>query len=154
MTELGQLESHYREFEERQTQVVVISLDDQPTAQVTQAQFPHLVVVADDQRFLSEALGVIHQQSAPDGNDTSAPTTFLVDGKGIVRWLFRPDRFLARLSPAQLLAEIDKVKLPSRKIPEPARTALGATKYLELFSLEPDDHLLLAPRRIATNGIR
>ena len=35
------------------------------------------------------------------------PTTFLVDGSGNVRWLFRPERFLVRLSPAELLAAVD-----------------------------------------------
>jgi hypothetical protein len=34
--------------------------------------------------------------------------TILVGGQGTVRWLFRPGRFLERLSPAQLLAAIDE----------------------------------------------
>jgi hypothetical protein len=44
----------------------------------------------------------------PAGSDTAAPTTFLVDGNGSVRWTFRPDRILTRLSPSELLAAIDK----------------------------------------------
>jgi peroxiredoxin len=87
---------------------VVISLEDQETAKATQADFPHLVVVADEDRKLSEALEVIHRQSAPDGKDTTAPTTFLVDGAGKVRWTFRPERFLVRLTPAELLAAVDE----------------------------------------------
>jgi hypothetical protein len=57
---------------------------------------------------LSEAVDLIHQKSAPNGGDTAAPTTILVDGGGTVRWLFRPDRVFDRLRPAQLLAAIDK----------------------------------------------
>lgn len=108
MIELGQLEKAHAEFEKRKTRVVVISLEDHQDAQRTQADFPHLLVVADTNRKLSEALEVIHDQSAPDGKDTTAPTTFLVDGAGVVRWNFRPERFLVRLTPAEVLAAIDE----------------------------------------------
>src|SRR5262245_29884103 len=108
MTELGQLEAEYREFDKRKARVVVISLEGQETAQATQADFPHLVVVADADRQVAGALDVIHHHSAPDGGDTTAPTTILVDGGGTVRWTFRPDRFLTRLSPAQVLAALDE----------------------------------------------
>jgi hypothetical protein len=46
----------------------------------------------------------------PGGSDTNAPTTFLVDGSGQVRWFFRPKRYISRLSPAALLKEIDRVQ--------------------------------------------
>ena len=108
MSELGQLEAHWQEFETRKVRVVVISVEDRETAKATQADFPHLNVVSDEERKLAEAVAVIHPQSAPNGSDTAAPTTILVDGSGIVRWTFRPDRVLTRLSPSQLLAAIDK----------------------------------------------
>ncbi len=108
MIELGQLEKAHAEFDKRKARVVVISLEDQETAQATQADFPHLVVVADADRKLSEALEVIHRDSAPGGGDTAAPTTILVDGAGTVRWMFRPDSFLVRLTPAEVLAAVDE----------------------------------------------
>jgi peroxiredoxin len=108
MIELGQLEGHWQEFEKRKVRVVVVSIEDQDTARATQADFPHLVVVSDQQRHLAEAVAVIHPGSAPDGGDSAAPTTLLVDGRGTVRWTFRPDRILTRLSPSQLLAAIDR----------------------------------------------
>jgi peroxiredoxin len=108
MSELGQLEANRQEFEKRKVQVVVISVEDQEKAEATQKDFPHLVVVSDADRQLSEAVAVIHPRSALDGGDTSAPTTLLVDGRGIVRWTFRPDRFLTRLRPAEVLAAVDR----------------------------------------------
>lgn len=108
MIELGQLEKQHDEFAKRKTQVVVISIEDQKIAQLTQADFPHLVVVADEGRQLSEAVEVIHRQSNPQGGDTAAPTTLLIDGSGMVRWTFRPDLFLERLGPMQVLAAIDE----------------------------------------------
>ncbi len=108
MTELGQLEASWQEFEKRKVKVVAVSLEDREPAQATQADFPHLVVVSDAGRKLAEALAVIHPGSNPHGGDTAAPTTILVDGGGTVRWVFRPDRVLTRLSPSEVLAAVDR----------------------------------------------
>jgi len=108
MTELGELERHHEEFAQRNTRVVVISLENAEEAKKTQADFPHLVVVADQGKGLSSVADVIHPHSSPDGGDTAAPATLLVDRQGTVRWEFRPSRYLTRLSPDELLAAIDR----------------------------------------------
>jgi len=108
MTELGELEAHYSEFEKRKARVIVVSIEDRVEAQKTQAEFPKLTVVADSDRKLIDAVATLHAESAPDGGDTAAPTTILVDGDGIVRWIFRPDRVFTRLSPARLIAAFDE----------------------------------------------
>jgi peroxiredoxin len=107
MVELGELEKKHDEFEKRLVRVVVISNDEQSIAQKTQHDFPHLVVVSDAQQNMAKALQVIHPGAAQDGSDTNAPTTFLVDGSGTVKWLFRPDRVLVRLSPEEVLEAVD-----------------------------------------------
>jgi peroxiredoxin len=114
MIELGELEAKHDEFEKRKTRVVVVSIEGQETAQATQKDFPHLVVVADANRNLSSALDVVHANSALEGGDTAAPTTVIVDGSGTVRWIFRPDRFFRRLSPAEVLEALDKHMAASR----------------------------------------
>ncbi len=108
MIELGQLEAHWQEFDQRNVRVVVVSVEDPEAARATQADFPHLVVVSDAGKSLAGAVAVIHPGSAPDGGDTAAPTTLLIDGHGLVRWTFRPERILSRLSPAQVLAAVDR----------------------------------------------
>jgi peroxiredoxin len=108
MIELGELEAHHAEFDKRNARVIVVSLEVEKNAQATQSDFPHLVVVADKERGLAKALQVVHRQSAPDGGDTTAPTTLLVDGAGTVRWTFRPDTFFRRLSPAEIVEAFDK----------------------------------------------
>ncbi len=87
--------------------VVVVSNDDVPTSQATQDEYPHLKVVSDSDQNVARAMQVIHPGAAPDGGDTNAPTTFLVDGGGTVRRFLRKDQFLARPSPEELLAAID-----------------------------------------------
>jgi peroxiredoxin len=101
MVELGELEAKIGEFEKRHVRIIAISLDDLENSKATQAKFPHLVVVADFEKSLSEVVQVIQ------GN-ANAPTTILVDGQGVVRWVFRPERFLTRLSPEELLAAVDQ----------------------------------------------
>jgi peroxiredoxin len=108
MIELGQLEAKHEEFEKRQTRVIVVSVEDQEAAKKTQAEFPHLVVVSDKDRGITNALDVIHEKSAMDGSDTSAPATLIIDKSGTIRWTFRPERFFTRLSPAEVVAALDK----------------------------------------------
>jgi peroxiredoxin len=119
MIELGQLERHHEDFTRRGTRVIVISLEGQDDARQTQARFPHLLVLADAGRGLSEVVGLIHTHSAPDGGDTSAPTTILIDRQGIVRWLYRSGAVVARLSPDEVLQAIDlHLPAPQASVPE------------------------------------
>ena len=113
MRELRELETHHQDFASRRLRIIVVSDDDQTTAKKTQADFPHLVVVADHDRNLAKAMEVIHAGANPStGGDTNAPTTFFIDGRGEVRWLFRPKKFIIRLSPGQLLDAVDATHPP------------------------------------------
>ena len=114
MIELGQLEGQWQEFEKRKVQVVVISIEDLAAAKATQAEFPHLTVVTDADRNLINVVNAIHPHSSPDGGDTAAPTTILIDRQGMVRWLFRPERHIVRLTPQELLAAVDERLSASR----------------------------------------
>jgi peroxiredoxin len=66
------------------------------------------VVVADADQSLAKAVEVVHAGAGHHGEDTNAPTTFLVDGTGTVRWFARPERFITRLSPDDVLAAVDE----------------------------------------------
>jgi alkyl hydroperoxide reductase subunit AhpC len=108
MIELGQLERRSEDFARRQTRVIAASLEGTEDAAKTQAENPHLLILADDKRGLSEAAGLIHANSNPHGGgDTSAPTTILVDHDGIVRWIYRSGSVVARLSPDEVLQALD-----------------------------------------------
>src|SRR5262249_20330181 len=108
MIELVQLEKRHDEFPKRNTRVVVASVEGLDDARKTQADFPHLIVLADDGGTLSEAGGLIHPHAGPDGADVDAPTTVLVDRTGTVRWLYRSPGVISRLSPDEVLREIDR----------------------------------------------
>src|SRR4051794_30085786 len=107
MTELIQLERRHEDFPKRNARVIVVSVEGPDDARKTQADFPHLTVLSDEVRDLSEAAGLIHPHAAPDGDDTDVPTTILVDRRGTVRWLYRSPSVIARLSPDDVLRAID-----------------------------------------------
>ena len=107
MIELGQLERRHEDFARRNTRVIAVSVEGPDDARKTQADFPHLTVLSDEGRGLSEAAGLIHPHAAPDGSDADAPTTILVDRHGTVRWLYRSTEVVARLSPEDVLQAID-----------------------------------------------
>jgi peroxiredoxin len=114
MIELGELEAHHEEFAQRHTRVVVASLEGRDKAEKTQKDFPHLVVVADSEHKLISAAEVLHPKVGPGGEDTAAPTTFLIDKQGMVRSLFRPRQVISRLSANEVLAAVD-AELPSAR---------------------------------------
>jgi peroxiredoxin len=109
MIELGQLEKHSEEFARRNTRVIVVSMEGVEDAKQTQERFPHLLVLADQGRGLSEAAKVIDDHNkAQDGSDVNAPTTILVDRHGKVRAVKRPLAVIARLTPEEVLQAVDQ----------------------------------------------
>jgi alkyl hydroperoxide reductase subunit AhpC len=108
MTELVQLERRHEDFGKRNTRVVVASMEGLDDARKTQADFPHLLVLADEKRGLSEAATLIHPHAKPDGGDADVPTTILMDKSGMVRWLYRSPLVIARLSPDEVLQAVDQ----------------------------------------------
>src|SRR5512135_470604 len=108
MTELVQLERRHEDFPKRNSRVIVASVEGLDDARKTQADFPHLTVLSDEARGLSEAAALIHPHAAPDGGDADVPTTILVDRRGIVRWIYRSPSVIERLSPDEVLRALDQ----------------------------------------------
>jgi peroxiredoxin len=106
MIELGQLEKHHADFDGKNIRLVVSSIEGPDDAKETQKQFPHLVVVSDEKRSLSNAVEVMDTNKVP--HESSAPTTLIVDGSGVVRWIYRSGHVMSRLSPSELLAQAEK----------------------------------------------
>lgn len=93
---------------------MVVSMDGPEDSQRTQEECPHLFVLSDSGRGLSEALGIVHAHAAPAGGDADVPTTILIDRTGTVRWLYRSPAVISRLSPDEVLEAVDQ-HLPAAK---------------------------------------
>jgi len=113
MVELGELEARHADFDTRNARIVAVALEDPATVARTQDKFPHLKLAADKDGKLIDVAQVRHARAAPDGGDAAAPTTVLIDRAGVVRWIFRPERYLTRLSPDELLAAVDQHLAPA-----------------------------------------
>ena len=86
-----------------------MSVEGQEDAGQTQAQVPHLLVLADERRGLSDAAELIDPKNkGPNDSTIDAPTTILVDRRGTVRWLYRPGAVITRLSPDEVLQAVDQ----------------------------------------------
>jgi hypothetical protein len=57
---------------------------------------------------IANAMQTVQMDANPHGGDANAPTTFLVDGSGQVRWMFRPSTVFERLPPSRVVAIIDE----------------------------------------------
>lgn len=113
MIELGQLEANHNEFAKRHTRVVAVSVDGLDDSKKTKQDFPHLLVVADSDHSLVDAVQVLHAGAGERGEDVAAPTTILVDKHGVVRALFRPTSVARRLSASEVLEMVDgKLAVP------------------------------------------
>jgi peroxiredoxin len=108
MIELVQLEKRHEDFAKRNVDVVAASVEDPDAAKESAKEFPHLKVVSDPAFGLSRAAGLVHEHGAPDGSDIDMPTTILVNGRGVVRWLYRSPSVVARLSPDDVLSAVDR----------------------------------------------
>jgi peroxiredoxin len=108
LRELGELEKRHADFVKRGLRIVAVSVDDREATELTQRLVPHLTVLGDPDRKMTEAFQAMHPGKGPGGSDIAAPTTFLLDSTGTVRWVFRPERVIVRLSPDELLAAVDE----------------------------------------------
>ncbi len=109
MVELGQLEERHADFDKREVRVLAISQDDLENSKKTQEACPHLQIVSDANASIANALELMDKvHHGPKGEDTNTPTTMVVDGAGTVRWIYRADRFMVRLSPDDLLKAVDQ----------------------------------------------
>jgi peroxiredoxin len=108
MQELGELDKHAADFAGRGVRIVAVSVDDREQTAQTQQRFPNLTILGDPERKMTAAFQAIHEGQRHQGQEIAAPTTFLLDSAGTVRRVIRPERVIVRLTPAELLAEVDQ----------------------------------------------
>ena len=62
--------------------------------------------LADPQGVLLDGLGIRHRGGRNDGVDIAFPTAVLVDGGGVVRWIFLADTYRERARAEEIFAAI------------------------------------------------
>ena len=109
MAELGELEKRAEEISRRGVRIVAVSNDGLEETRATQEDFPSLTILADADLSLARAFRAVHEGvGRGESRDALAPTTILVDGGGVVRWVFRPDAIFERLAVDRLVEEVER----------------------------------------------
>ena len=62
--------------------------------------------LADPDGVLLDGLGIRHRAGRNDGGDIAFPTAVLVDGSGVVRWIFQADTYRERANPEDVFAAV------------------------------------------------
>ncbi len=86
---------------------LAISVD--PPAQsrrVVERQHLPFPILADEQRQVIRALGLLHAGGAPNGDDIALPALILLDPGGRIRWRYVADRIQNRLDEQRVLVTI------------------------------------------------
>ena len=106
MIELGEFERESQRFADLGVTVICVSLDDLEIAAEVQRRFPSLLAVSDHRREITTGLDLLMRSPTGIGGEVVAPTTLLVDAQGTVRWLYRPENIIERLSTQEVLARV------------------------------------------------
>jgi peroxiredoxin len=87
MTQLREFARHKKEFDERKTQVVALSVDDVHHArQVWEKVTDHnFTILNDPGAKVIRKYGLLHAAGA-DGKDIAIRTTIFIDEQGVERW--------------------------------------------------------------------
>lgn len=119
-TELAQVRKRYDEIAARGVDVVAISVDPpEASAALRDRLGGRIELVSDQNGTLLDRLGVRHRDGVPAplangraSRDVFLPTTFLLDERHRVRWVYRPDTYRVRATPDEILAAIDALGPP------------------------------------------
>lgn len=120
MTELGELRKRYGEIQRRGVELVAISVDPPEVSERLRQKLAFDIrFLSDPAGLLMDALSLRHDGGRPPafvapaapGTTPSAdiflPATFLLDGDGVIRWVYRPDTYRMRASPDDVVAALD-----------------------------------------------
>ncbi len=108
MKELREFAQHKADFDQLNTRILGISVDDQSGAQTAystaaQKQFS---ILSDPDRIAIHAYGLVHGGGRVDGADIAIRTTLLVDENGNMKWRRASTNTLHTETAADVLSHI------------------------------------------------
>lgn len=118
-TELRDLRDHYRDIRARGARVIAISVDPpEVSAALRKKLGVDIEFVSDEQGTLMDVLHVRDRNGLPGmmahgrpSRDVMLPTTFLLDEKDRIRWVYRPDTYRVRAAIEEVLRKIDQMEV-------------------------------------------
>ena len=103
-------ERRLNEFHQRGVEVVAISVDSPAESRkLCQSRGYTFPLLSDPKADTIRLFGVLHANGAGEGKDIARPAEFLVDAKGVIRWVNLTDDLRVRARPEAVLAAIDRL---------------------------------------------
>ena len=98
------------EFHDRGVEVVAISVDSPAESQkLSQSRGYTFPLLSDPNAQVIRQYGLLHPKGGEDGKDIARPAEFLVDSRGIIRWVNLTDDFRVRARPEAVLEAINNI---------------------------------------------
>ena len=101
--QLGELQAHYAQFRERNTEILALAVQDVANAQLmdeaVQADFP---ILADADHRIADAYGVFNLL----GDGVAAPSVFVIDRQGRIVWSYIGTGVSDRPPSAEILSHV------------------------------------------------
>lgn len=99
------------EFKKAGARVVAISSEyveeNRKTHVENDLNFP---ILSDFDLKVIGKLGLVHDRAAPNGTSAARPATYVVDRRGVVRWMFTSTTVRHRAEPKDILAAVQAAK--------------------------------------------
>lgn len=114
--------------------VVAISVDsNEDSRRLCRSQGYTFPLLSDSKAEVIRRYGVLHPGAGPGEKDIARPAEFLVDSRGIVRWVNLTGDIRVRARPEQVLREIDRIQLGASTKRSMAIRALRSMRMRSLW---------------------
>lgn len=111
MTELGQLKKYYRNFQDRGIRIIAVSVDSPAlNARLRRRLGADYMFLSDPDLSLIDNLGIRHRRTNDNVDALAVPAQFLVDGQGVIGWLYRTATWRQRLPHKRVLEAMEVVR--------------------------------------------
>lgn len=103
------------DFRARGVAIAAISVDSSAESRkLSQDRGYSFIFLSDPQAQTIRRYGVLHPGAGEHRQDIARPAEFLVDAKGLIRWVNLTDDIRVRARPEVVLEEIDYLQLPPK----------------------------------------
>ena len=106
-----QLDRYYGRIAEAGVEILAVSVDPPDVSRRLRDRLDsEITFLSDPDGELLDRLGIRHRDPPGRSTDIAYPTAILVDGEGIIRWIYQSDTYRRRAAPDEIFAAISALR--------------------------------------------